>query len=71
MQVILLALLSSFLWGVTNPFLGKASKGIEKIESDRLVVKILLELKFLFTNINVSFNFTLSSINNILAILST
>jgi hypothetical protein len=54
MQIILIILLSSFLWGVTNPFLGKASKGIEKIHASNSILKIFLELKFLFTNLNVS-----------------
>jgi len=53
MQIFLI-FLSSILWGVTNPFIRKASTGIEKVKARNSLEKILLELKFLFTNFNVS-----------------
>ena len=58
MQLILV-LISSILWGVTNPFIRKASRGIEKIQASGTFNRIFLELKFLFTNFNVTFFFLL------------
>lgn len=52
MQLILV-LISAVLWGATNPFIRKASTGIEKVQADSFIAKTILELKFLFTNINV------------------
>jgi hypothetical protein len=52
MQLILV-FISSILWGVTNPFIRKASGGIEKIQATNTFNRIFLELKFLFTNLNV------------------
>jgi hypothetical protein len=54
MQLFLI-LLSSILWGTTNPFIRKASAGIEKVKARNNFEKIFLELKFLFTNFNVSY----------------
>lgn len=53
MQFILI-ILSSILWGVTNPFIRKASTGLEKVKANNNFEKIFLELRFLFTNFNVS-----------------
>ena len=58
MQLVLV-LISSILWGVTNPFIRKASRGIEKIQASSTLNRIFLELKFLFTNFNVTFFFLL------------
>lgn len=55
MQLILI-LISAVLWGATNPFIRKASAGIEKVQADSVIAKTLLELKFLFTNLNVILN---------------
>ena len=46
--------ISSLFWGITNPFIRKASSGIEKIEAKNSFERTLNELKFLFTNINVN-----------------
>ena len=53
MQLILV-LVSSILWGVTNPFIRKASAGLEKVKASNTLERIFLELKFLFTNPSVS-----------------
>jgi hypothetical protein len=52
MQLFLIVL-SSILWGVTNPFIRKASIGIEKVKAKNNLEKILFELKFLFTKFKV------------------
>jgi hypothetical protein len=49
-----LVIASSLLWGITNPFIRKGSAGLESIEADSYIKKTILELKFLFTNLNVS-----------------
>lgn len=49
-----LIFLSSILWGVTNPFLRKASIGLEAIQAKSFLAQTILQLKFLFTNLNVT-----------------
>lgn len=44
----------ALLWGVTNPFIKRGSDGIQKVNSNHVIVKTLLEIKFLFTNIKVN-----------------
>ena len=50
-----LVIVSSLLWGITNPFIKKGSSGLEQIKADNFLTKTFLELKFLFTNYNVNF----------------
>ena len=52
-----LIVLSAALWGVTNPFIRRASAGIENIQAGNFLAKTFLEFKFLFTNINVNIHF--------------
>ena len=66
MQIIIVIFVASFLWGATNPFLGKASSGIEKIHSDSQIKKIFLELYFLFTNLNYLIPFVLNQLGSVL-----
>lgn len=40
------------LWGCTNPFIKKGSKDIVKIKANNAIYQFLLELKYLFSNIN-------------------
>lgn len=54
MQLILV-ILSSLLWGITNPFIRKGASGLEKIQADNFISKTFLELRYLFTNFNVNF----------------
>ena len=49
-----LIVLSAALWGVTNPFIRRASAGIENIQADNFLTKTFLEFKFLFSNLNVN-----------------
>jgi len=53
MQLFFIALTSIF-WGVTNPFIRKASAGIETVKEEKFFKRLLLEFKVLFTNISVS-----------------
>jgi multidrug transporter EmrE-like cation transporter len=64
MQLVLV-LISSILWGVTNPFIRKNSAGIEKIQATNTFNRIFLELKFLFTNINYLIPFLLNQFGSI------
>lgn len=38
-----------FLWGATNPLIKRGSVGIDAIEANSKIAKILLELKFMVT----------------------
>ena len=38
------------LWGCTNPFLKKGSKGIEHVQCDRRLLRLFRELQFLVSN---------------------
>lgn len=38
------------LWGITNPFIKQAGKGIETIKKKNYISQFFAELKFLFTN---------------------
>ncbi len=53
MQLFFIAL-TSIIWGVTNPFIRKASSGIEKVKEKQFFKRVLLEFKVLFTNISVT-----------------
>jgi len=64
MQLILI-IISALLWGATNPFIRKASVGIEKIHADTFFTKTLLELKFLFTNLNYLIPFLLNQTGSV------
>ncbi|XP_054909407.1 transmembrane protein 234 [Poeciliopsis prolifica] len=48
---VLSLLLVSLLWGCTNPFLKKASEGIENVTETNRVFQLLAEIKFLLLNI--------------------
>lgn len=48
-QLVLVAI----LWGATNPFIKRGSKGIENVKGNSLTKQFLLELKYLVTNIYV------------------
>lgn len=47
----LLLFIPAFLWGTTDPFLRKLSKGIEKVEGKNFIEKTYFEFKFIFTNL--------------------
>lgn len=64
MQLVLI-LISSLLWGATNPFIRKASAGIEQVQADNFITKTFLELKFLFTNLNYLIPFLLNQTGSI------
>ncbi|CAF0735260.1 unnamed protein product [Brachionus calyciflorus] len=65
MQLFLI-LTSALLWGITNPFIRKGSSGLENINSDNYFKRILLELKFLFSNLNYLIPFILNQLGSIL-----
>jgi hypothetical protein len=54
-MLIFFLFLSSLFWGITNPFIKRATKKIEwgKSDSKCFLEGILRELKFLFANLNV------------------
>ncbi|XP_065332017.1 transmembrane protein 234 homolog [Cloeon dipterum] len=37
------------LWGGTNPFIKRGSKGVQKVHSPNKITQIILEIKYLFT----------------------
>ena len=50
-----LVVLASCLWGVTNPFIRRASSGLERVKArSGLWQQLFAEFLFLFTNLNVS-----------------
>lgn len=53
MQLVLV-IVSSLLWGITNPFIRKGAIGLESIKSNNFFIRTYLEFKYLFTNLNVS-----------------
>ena len=46
-------LLVAALWGGTNPFIKRGSRGVENIKEDSAVVQFVREFQFLFFNIKV------------------
>ncbi|XP_059622591.1 transmembrane protein 234 homolog [Phlebotomus argentipes] len=40
-------ILVGLLWGATNPFIKKGSQGIQKVEANSRIKKLLLEIKFI------------------------
>ena len=42
----------AFLWGGTNPFLKRASKGMERIKHKSWILQLMAELQFLLKNWN-------------------
>ncbi|XP_061699209.1 transmembrane protein 234 [Syngnathoides biaculeatus] len=57
---VLSLLLVSVLWGCTNPFLKRASEGIEHVSKSGKVAQLLAELKFLFLNVKYLVPFVLN-----------
>ncbi|KAM9786961.1 transmembrane protein 234 [Syngnathus typhle] len=57
---VLSLLLVSVLWGCTNPFLKKATEGIEHVSKSGKVAQFLAELKFLFLNVKYLIPFVLN-----------
>ncbi|XP_018328957.1 transmembrane protein 234 homolog isoform X2 [Agrilus planipennis] len=45
-------ILVGILWGATNPLIKRGSKGIVHIKGNNKIKQLLLEWKYLFTNIN-------------------
>ena len=46
-------LLVAAMWGGTNPFIKRGSRGVENIKEDNAVVQFVREFQFLFFNIKV------------------
>lgn len=56
---VLSLIIVAFLWGVTNPLMGKGSSGIQRVEHANFLVQFGSELKFLLLNWKVSHLFSL------------
>ncbi|KAJ8289439.1 hypothetical protein GJAV_G00001330 [Gymnothorax javanicus] len=57
---VLCLILVALLWGGTNPFLKRATEGIEGVKKGNFVLQLLEELKFLFLNIKYLVPFVLN-----------
>lgn len=55
-----------FLWGATNPLIKRGSVGIDAIEANNKITKILLELKFMVTRWQYILPFLLNQCGSVL-----
>ncbi|KAL1501304.1 hypothetical protein ABEB36_006649 [Hypothenemus hampei] len=56
----------SALWGLTNPYIKKNSKSIEKIKSESIFIQFFLELKYLMTNFHYLIPMGLNQLGSLL-----
>ncbi|XP_039596717.1 transmembrane protein 234 [Polypterus senegalus] len=59
-------LLVALLWGGTNPFLKKGTRGIEQVQKSNPIIQLLAEIKFLFLNYNYLVPFFLNQCGSII-----
>lgn len=55
-----------FLWGATNPLIKRGSVGIDAIEANNKLTKLLLELKFMVTRWQYILPFLLNQMGSVL-----
>eukprot|EP01095_Lingulamoeba_sp_RSL-Kostka_P000108 TRINITY_DN1019_c0_g1_i1.p1 TRINITY_DN1019_c0_g1~~TRINITY_DN1019_c0_g1_i1.p1 ORF type:complete len:126 (+),score=1.83 TRINITY_DN1019_c0_g1_i1:120-497(+) len=53
-------LIVAILWGCTNPFLKRGSKGIRTIQNSNIIIKTILEFWFLFSRWQYLFPFLIN-----------
>lgn len=52
--MLILCCLTALLWGITNWFLKQGSTGLQKIHYDNRIRQFLEEIRYFFTNAQVS-----------------
>jgi len=55
-SMLILCLLTAFIWGITNWFLKKGSTGLQKIQYDNRIKQFGAEIWYFFTNAEVNRN---------------
>ncbi|KAG5869505.1 hypothetical protein JTB14_008056 [Gonioctena quinquepunctata] len=63
---ILSLIMVGMLWGATNPFIKKKSKGINKVKAKSKFSRFFLELKYLLTNIEYLVPMALNQLGSVL-----
>ncbi|XP_059484991.1 transmembrane protein 234 homolog [Neocloeon triangulifer] len=62
--------LVGLLWGGTNPFIKRGSTGVKKIKASNIIVQLLLELKYLFTEWRYVLPFALNQLGSVVFFLT-